>query len=326
MNYAILKKLHLEGLISDESFEKITKEERQPLISVFWDVNTLLGLGVLTLSAGLGVLIYNNIDTIGHQVILFVIAILSISCFSYCYRRKAVFSRLKALALGHFFDYMLLLGTLSMLTFTAYMQFQYEVFGSHYGLATFLPMLALFLIAYFFDHLGILNLAIINLALWMGVSVAPEALLAASNYQDATIIYIYLLLGIFLLFLAFLSQQYQFKSHFKFSYQHYGVHISFIALFAAYFNHYDLGISFLWLVGIIVLAFLLYKDAIQNRSFYFSLLAILYGYIACSCIALKVFLLSSDSATLTLITFYFPLSAAAFVYVLIKLNRKIKIS
>ncbi|RYE12974.1 MAG: DUF2157 domain-containing protein, partial [Sphingobacteriaceae bacterium] len=157
MDYSIFKKLHQNGLIGAESFEKISREKQYPLVSVYWDINTLLGFGVLALSTGLGILIYKNIDTIGHQILLALIAGISVACFSYCSKNKAAFSWFKVTTRGHVFDYVLLLGTLTMLTFTAYLQYQYNVFGTHYGLATFLPMTALFFIAYYFDHLGVLN-------------------------------------------------------------------------------------------------------------------------------------------------------------------------
>jgi hypothetical protein len=139
MDYSLFKKLHQEGLTREQSFERIGQEERYPLVSVYWDINTLLGVGVIALSTGLGILIYKNIDTIGHQVILALIAATSIICFTYCERKKSAYSRFKVASTGHLFDYLLLLGTLTMLTFTAYLQYQYQVFGTQYGLATFLP-------------------------------------------------------------------------------------------------------------------------------------------------------------------------------------------
>ncbi|MDQ6764326.1 MAG: hypothetical protein M3015_17115 [Bacteroidota bacterium] len=64
------------------------------------------------------------------------------------------------------FDYILLFGCLSLLTFVGYLQFEYNVFGNKWGLATFIPMVVLFMAAYYFDHLGVLILAIVNLAAW----------------------------------------------------------------------------------------------------------------------------------------------------------------
>ena len=62
--------LHAEGLISDASLEMI--RQKQDLFSVHWEVKTLLYLGVLLLTSGLGLLIYKNIDTIGHQAVLLI--------------------------------------------------------------------------------------------------------------------------------------------------------------------------------------------------------------------------------------------------------------
>jgi hypothetical protein len=325
MDYDLFKKLHQEELISEESFQRISQEDKYPLVSVYWDINTFLGVGVIALSTGLGILIYKNIDTIGHQVILALIAAISIICFTYCGQKKSAYSRFKVASPGHLFDYLLLLGTLTMLTFTAYLQYQYQVFETHYGLATFLPMLILFFIAYYFDHLGILNMAIVNLAVWMGVSVTPKQLLLVSNYNSETIIYTYLVLGLFLLLLAFLTVHYQIKPHFKFSYEHYGVHVSFIALLSAYFYHDQLSSSFLWLIGVIFLSFLLYKDAIKHRSFYFSLLALLYGYFAVSFLSERLIsTIDNSSGKFNLMVLYVPLSAAGFAYLLKKVNQKIK--
>jgi hypothetical protein len=323
MQYELFKKLHEDGLVGKESFEKISREEQHPLVSVYWDLNTLLGLGVILFSTGLGILVYKNIDTIGHQVILALSAAISIACFSYCGRKNPAFSKYKITTSRPIVDYILLLGTLTMLTFTAYLQYQYQVFGTHYGLATFIPMVFLFFIAYYFDHTGILNMAILNVGVWMGVSVTPRQLLMSSNYNSETIIYTYLLLGFILLILAFLSDYYKFKAHFKFSYQNFGVHVSFIALLSAYISNYNFGSSFLWLIGIIVLAFLLYKDAIQHKSFYFSLLSILYSYIALSCIIVRLFD-QVNQAIFELLFLYFAASAIGFVYLLKKVNQKIK--
>lgn len=322
MDYNLFKKLHDEGLIGKESIDRLEQEQRYPLVSVYWDVNTLLALGVLLFSAGLGILIYKNIDTIGHQAILAFIAAVSIGCFTYCQHKKSPFSRFKVQT-NHTFDYILLLGTLTLISFTGYLQYEYQVFGNSYGLATFLPMVALFFIAYYFDHLGILNMAIVNLAIWMGVSITPKQLLLSGNYNSETIIYTYLVLGILLLLLAFLTVYYQFKPHFKFSYQHYGVHVCFIALLAAYFYHYRASSSFLWLIAVFLLAFLVYKDALQNRSFYFSLLALLYSYIAVSSFVFRLFFATNNDA-FVLITFYIVLSSIGFIYLLKNLNQKLK--
>jgi hypothetical protein len=315
--------LHSEGLISDESFEKI--RQKTNLFSVHWEIKTLLYLGVLLLTTGLGILIYENIDTIGHQAILALIALICTGCFAYCFKICLPFSARKVKSPNTAFDYVLLLGSISFLTFVGYLQFEYKVFGTNYGLATLIPMLVLFFVAYYFDHLGILNMAIANLAIWMGVSVTPKQLLLNSDFNSETIISTYLVLGVMLLAGAYATQYFNFKKHFKFSYQHYGVHIAFIALLAGYFHYYDSPLCALWMLVLFATAFFIYRDAVKSNSFYFLLLVILYSYVAVSSLAVRVSLLAGDGV-LTLAPIYFMGSAVGLIILLIRLNKKLKAS
>ncbi|MDB4921945.1 DUF2157 domain-containing protein [Mucilaginibacter sp.] len=317
--------LHAEGLVSDESLQKIRLKEEKPLLfSVHWEIRILLYVGVLLLAAGLGLLIYKNIDTIGHGFVLMLIGAICLGCFYYCFKNKLPFSKGKVLSPNSFFDYLLLLACTSLLIFAGYLQFEYKVFGTNYGMATFIPMLVLFFIAYYFDHLGILSMAIANLAIWMGVSVTPKQLLLNSDFNSETIIYTYLLLGILLIAGAYASQHFNYKKHFKFSYQHYGIHITYIALLAGYFHYYDSMIAAVWMLGILLLSFLMYKDAFKNKSFYFLLLVVLYSYIAISSLFIRAFMGVGDIGGVYLVLIYFIGSGIGLILLLINLNKKLK--
>lgn len=321
----LYKNLYAEGLINDESLEKIRlKVEKPVLFSVHWEIRTLLYVGVLLLTGGLGLLIYENIDTIGHEFVLMLIGAICLGCFYYCFKNKLPFSKEKVLSPNSFFDYILLLACTSLLIFTGYLQFEYKVFGTNYGMATLIPMLVLFFVAYYFDHQGILSMAIANLAVWMGVSVTPKQLLLNSDFDSQTIIYTYLVLGILLIAGAYASQYFNFKKHFKFSYQHYGIHVAYIALLAGYFHYYDSIIAAGWMLGILVLSFLMYSDAFKNKSFYFLLLVVLYGYIAVSSLVIRAFMGVGDIGAVYLILFYFIGSGVGLILLLINLNKKLK--
>ena len=325
MNNNLYSNLYAEGLISDESLQKIRlKEEKPSLFSVHWEIRTLLYVGVLLLTGGLGLLIYENIDTIGHEFVLMLIGAICLGCFYYCFKNKLPFSKDKVQAPNSFFDYILLLACTSMLIFVGYLQFEYKVFGTNYGMATFIPMLALFFIAYYFDHLGILSMAIANLAVWMGVSVTPKQLLLNSDFNSETIIYTYLVLGIVLIAAAYASQQIRFKKHFKFSYQHYGIHVAYVALLAGYFHFYDSIIAAVWMLGVLLLSFFTYTDAFKNKSFYFMLLVVLYSYIALSSLIVRAFISMNDIGGVYLVLFYFIGSGVGLILLLINLNKKLK--
>lgn len=323
-NPDLYETLRDEGCIDSSSFEKIRKRQQNKLFSLHWELKTLLYLGVMLLSTGMGILIYKNIDTIGHQVILLMIGVISAGCFIYCTKHRTPFSKARVKSQGALFDYLLLLGCLSFLTFVGYLQVQYTVFGTNYGMATFIPMLVLFFVAYEFDHLGILNMAIANLAICMGVSITPAKLLSSGNFSNERIIFTYLALGLILITAAYLTEKFAFKKHFRFSYLHFGVHISFIALLAGYFNVYDTIRSIFWIPGIALLAFYLYHDAMKHRSFYFTLLVVLYSYVALSGLLINGLIHIDHSNELYLISFYVISSAIGLTAILSNLNKKLK--
>jgi hypothetical protein len=316
--------LHEEGLLSEESLQKINQHKKAPLFSVHWELKTLLYAGILMLTAGLGILVYENIDTIGHQFVLAFIALISIGSFAYCFKLKQPFDRKKVQSPNPIFNYTLLLGCISFVTFTGYLQYQYQAFGTNYGMATFVPMVVLFFVAYYFDHLGILSMAIANLALWMGVSVTPRELLTKYDFDNETIIYTYLILGVLLLVLGYASQKLDFKGHFKFSYHNYGVHVTFIILLAGYFHFYDSAAATLWMLGVFALAGFMYYDSYRNKSFYFLLLVILYSYFAISSLVARGLMHANGADGIYLMLLYFITSGAGLLILLMNLNKKIK--
>lgn len=321
----IYDELHAQGIISDASYSKINQERLNPLFSVHWEVKTILYLGIMLFTGGIGILVYKNIDTIGHQIILAFIALVSGGCLFYCFKNKKPFSRSKVETPNTFFDYVLLLGTISLLIFIGYLQYQYNVFGSNYGLATLIPMLILFYLAYNFDHIGILNMAIANLGVWMGVTATPRQLLQAGTFNNESIIFTYIGFGLLLLLAAWLTQKFIFKKHFKFSYEHYGIHVTMIAILAGYFHYYEVWHSTFWALAVLALAALIYADAYKHKSFYFLLLAILYSYFTVSCLLFKILSIGGNEEGFVLLMYYVPASAAGVIYLINRLHKKLKV-
>lgn len=323
MNLHLFKKLHAEGLIGDDSLKRVTALEEGRLFSLHWELRTILYLGITLLTGGLGVLVYKNIDTIGHQAILAFIALVCAGCFYYCIRHKAPFSRLQVQAPNAFFDYILLLGCLTFVIFLGYWQYAYTIFGTAYGLATFIPMVVLFFCAYYFDHLGILSLAITNLAAWAGIAVTPMEILKDNAFSDSRLIYTGLVLGALLILLGLASDRRHFKRHFEFTCTNFGIHLLFIAALAGEFTSARI---YCWLWFLLVLGFAgyFYIQARRQRSYYFFLVLATYTYIALSCMVVR-FLEGIGSYDIGLVYFgffYFVVSAIGFVRLLLIVNRK----
>lgn len=324
MNMSIFKQLHQEGSISDESFEKINVFTKKKLCSVHWEIRTILYLGVLLLTGGLGILVYKNINTIGHQAILIFIALLCAGSFYYCFKNKLPFSTGRVKAPNAYFDYVLLLGCLTFISFIAYLQFAYNVFGSRYGLASFLPMLVLFCSAYYFDHLGVLSLAITNLATWLGITVTPTQLLKSNDFNDSIIILTGILLGVLLIALAIFSNKKNIKKHFGFTYSNFGMHVLFVSVLAALF-HFE-NVYLLWFLLLAAAAYFFYTMAMQQNSFYILLIATLYSYIGISYVVIRLLsaMSSFDMGAIYIGLLYFIASGIGLVLFLIQTNKKLK--
>jgi hypothetical protein len=324
MNISFFEKLHIQGIISNISLQNIKRWQANQLLSVHWELKTILYIGVLLLTTGLGILVYKNIDTIGHQAILGIIALISGGSFFYCVKHKNPFSFAKVDAPNVMFDYVLLLGCLTFISFVGYLQFQYQVFGNRFGLATFIPMLVLFFTAYFFDHKGILSLAITNLAAWAGIAVTPAKILNENDFSSSTIIITGMLLGVALIMGGMLTNAKKFKAHFEFTYTNFGTHILFISSIAA-IVHYD-ALYLIWLLVLLAFCIYFYQKAMTEKSFYFLLLLTLYGYIGLSysVIHLLFFTINMEIGSVYLVLLYFIVSAIAMIYFLMSMNKKLK--
>lgn len=324
MRIELFRKLRAEGLIGEGSLERAEALESRRLFSLFWELRFLLYLGVLLLTGGLGILVYKNIDTIGHQAVLAFIAVVTAGSFYYCFRKSSPFSFEKVVAADPFFDYVLLLGCLSLLIFLGYLQFEYGVFGDHYGLATFIPMVLLFFAAYYFDHLGVLSLAITNLAAWAGIAITPLTILKEGNFSDSHLIWTGITLGAVLLGMGHLSLVRRLKAHFDGTYTNFGLHLFFIAGLAGLFSYER--VYLLWFLALMGVAWFLYGRAMARGSFYFVVVIVLYAYIALCDVVVRLLwkMVGADFGVFALVFLYFIFSAVGVALLLVRLNRKLK--
>lgn len=274
----IAKELFNKGLLSELSYSRLQSKKQNTLFSLHWELRTLLYLGVLLFSGGFGILVYQNIDTIGHQAVLAFIALACLACFGYCFLKGHPFSSEKHTHESPFFDYVLLLGCLLFLSFEGYLQFQYEVFQSHYHWLAMFPTLLFLFLAYRFDHLGILSMAITGLAAWLGIAITPLQLWDSFDNATQQLVWTGIGLGLFLGTVGWLLMKKNFKAHFFFTYANFATHLLFVATLVGLFMA-SREMNLLWLfvlLGIFVACFFFAK---QQKSFYFLLIALLYTYV-----------------------------------------------
>jgi len=322
MDIPLFAKLYLEELIHEQEFNNIVSLKDKP-VSVHWDLRTLLYLGIVLLTTAVGILIYKNIDNIGHGVMLIIIAAVCATCFGYCIKNSKGYSNKKIESPNIWFDYVLLLGCLLLLTFTGYIQYEYNVFGDRWGLALFIPMVFLFVAAYYFDHLGVLSLAITNLAAWAGISVTPLKILKANDFNNTQIIYAGLFTGAILVAVSFLSEHKNIKAHFAFTYKNFGAHILFVSLLALMF--YFESIYLVYFIVLAAVSFLFFRNAVKEHSFYFLVITLLYAYIGLSYVVIRLLLMTGfDMGPIYLGIIYFIISGIGLIWLFIHYNKILK--
>ena len=322
MNIALFEKLFQQQLITADDLDAVKKLEHRP-VSVHWDLRTLLYIGILLVTTALGILVYENIDTIGHSIIIATIGIICLVCFVYCFKKAGGYSRAKIESPGIMYDYILLTGCLLLLCFIGYLQYQYNVFGNRLGLAVFIPMVILFFVAYYFDHLGVLSIAITNLAAWVGITITPADILKQNDFSDERLIYTGILLGAALIAFSFLTNRKNIKQHFTFTYRNFGAHILFIALLAGLFHYND--IYLLWFLILAAVFFFFFRNAVKENSFYFLVVAVLYAYIGLCYVMMKLlFMAGVGIGIIYLGTIYFIASGIGLIRFLIRYNKKLK--
>lgn len=326
MRKNFIRQLAEEGLLSDAERLRLEAQSASTLFSLHWELKTLLYLGVLLLSGGLGTLIYKNLDTIGHQAILAGIGLLCAGCFWYANKYKAPFTWQKAASPNAWWDYVVLLGCLLFISFITYLQGQYEVFGMRLGSATFVPMVVLFFCAYYFDHLGVLSLAITNFAAWMGVAITPLGVLSGNAFGlERRLIDIALIVGLVLILAGYLSTRFKRKEHFSFTYYNFAIHIFCIGALAGMFL--EDGLLLLYTPALAAALAFYYFLGVKLKSFYFLLMTVIYGYIGLGYLVIFTLVQGWDTLEMGVIylaILYLIVSSIAMARILIHLNRKLK--
>lgn len=318
----IIYKLIQDGVINEQEGETINSFEQSKPMSVHWELKTILYLGILLLVSGIGVLVYLNIDTIGHQAIIAAISLAAGYCFYYGYKHRLPFTFSEVKYNSPLFDYVVLLGCLLFGVLIGYIQFQYQVFGLHYGLATLAPTLVYFSAAYLFDHKGILSLGITGLTAWAGISATPTDLLYHNDFNDLDIIFSAIGVGLILAGFSKFAESKELKKHFGFTYNNFAANILFIATLAALFDQSFKVISFLFLAGV---CFYYIRYAIAQQSFLFLLLSVFYGYVGLTYAFFSLLIDMANEWSFILGMFFVLASCAGIILFFIYYKRILKI-
>jgi len=273
----LLDELEDKGLLDTERRVLIEEYEKSKPVSLFVFIRTLLYTSISAFVGAVGVLIYQNIDTIGHSVLIGLIALATAGCFYYVFKNGTAYRSEKVEQSAPFFDVVLLLGCLLFLALEGYLQYQYEVFGIRYGMAVMIPCVLFFYLAYRYDHQGVLSLAVTALASWVGLSATPSKLLVENDFSDPEVIRNAVIFGAVMLVGSWFLKKQKIKAHLTYTYILLAGTLYLSACLGGMFSqdHWQFVFGLLLAVG----CWYLYKNALEEKSLFFLLLSTIFSYV-----------------------------------------------
>ena len=320
-----LTDLEARGLLPPGQAAAIAAADAARPFSLHYELRALLYLGITLLAGGLGVLVYQHLDRIGHGVLIGLVAALMAACFSYAARHRGPFTWGSAPKNSVGADYLLLLGCLLFVVLEGYLQYQYNLFGKRYGLATAVPALVFLPLAYWFDHRGVLALGLTALASWVGLTAAPLSVLTENNFWTDRLRGAATGLGLVLMAAGFYSEYRGRKAHFAFTYLLLGSNLALAALATVLvrnaFGELQRPAGFVAALLMLGLCAGLFWYARRTQSYWFLVLAAGYAYLVASYVFLQFIIAIGDSFLVLGGFLFFPASALAVVLFFVNIKK-----
>ena len=238
------------------------------LVSVRFEIRTLLYVGVLLLTSGVGILLSKHHQEIGPLAIAGGLGLAAAACLVWVSRKAAPFSWEEVQSPNVAFDYVLLLGLLLLASDLAYIEVQFTVLGPHWAHHLLVVGAVYLVAAYVWDSQTVLGLALTTLAAWLGISVSviSGSLWAA---QGGRVRVSALALGALYVAAAALSVQQKRKAHFEPIFANMGLLLLFGALASGALDGGPTSVW--WLAALLTVAGLvMWLSFDLGRSLYFA--------------------------------------------------------
>lgn len=236
MRHPVYEWLTEQNLASEADVLVLEKARNDRPFSLFREVNFLLYAGILILGSGLGTLIYKNIDTIGHLALIALLFLASLGCLVYSHLKYPPFTTEKLTPPNLFYPYLVLLGITLFLLWEGYMEYQYSLFNSYYNLPSLLAASVCFLVAYRFDHEGVLSIALATLVATIGLTILPQKWFLGNINYNEELFFMGSIMGFLILVVGFLLSKRKLKVHFESTYANVGAFLMLVCLLGLQFE------------------------------------------------------------------------------------------
>ncbi len=276
------------GAITSVQFDAISELVRKDRFSVFFELNALFYLGVLSFVAGVAWVIQTYLSTLGDTAILSGLTLLLCLSFSYCFSRALPYSPGQMESPNLAFDYVLYLGCLLFAVELAYLETRFHLMQSEWDYYLLFSSVLFFGLAYRFDNRFVLSLALSTLAGWFGLRISRFAFSYGESLRPYALVY-----GVLVASIGIWLHRCGIKKHFTETYLHIASNVLFGALISGIIVRES---AWLYLMGLLGLAGIAIVEGVRFRRFAFVAYGVLYGYIGMSVRLLRNVRIDSTAA------------------------------
>ncbi|MFY0481749.1 DUF2157 domain-containing protein [Flavobacterium sp. PLA-1-15] len=279
-----VQKLLDRELLSKEQEVGIRNYFSQGIFSLRNELLFLMYLSVLLFTSGVGILIYKNIDTIGHSIILLVMLALTIVCFYFSFKESKGFSKEDIDFENPVYNYLVLLAVILSCSFMGYIQFQYAIFGNYFEISIYISAFIALASAYYFNNKSALSIGITALVTSLGISLTPRTLINNDVYWNENLSYYGLLLGLIIVLWSVHSKNISLKKHFDLVLLTFALHLISICCIAGLMN--DIWVLFLFLMA--GTCYFFYKKSFEIEAISIYIFTLLYGFIGFNIVIVRL--------------------------------------
>ncbi len=318
MRLSDLSELRQRGHLNEKQYAWLARIYSGEFISLFYEIRALLYVGVLSFTTGAGILLYKHTETLGHSINILLLTMVMLACFAYATKHRPPYTHAEVESPTPYYDYALLLGALLFASIEGYLQAVYNIFGQQWGLAGLIPAVVFFVMAYLYDHRGILALAITATAAAIGLEVSAINWFANNVFSEEALIFPSVALGVGVIGAAALLRRAGIKVHFTFTYLLWGATFIFAGMLGAVISFEPTSLYCLTLMIVSVVAM---RYALQTATFVFYLYGAVFGYIG-----LTVLLTSLVDLGALFWYLYFIISCGGLVYFITRSLKTFRVS
>lgn len=314
----LLQKLYQKEFLNDKNLEEIAEYQKKGIFSLRSELLLVIYFSVIVFTSGIGIIIYNNIDSIGHLAIISVNFLLMIACFYFSFKKAKGYSNDEVLFDNPLYDYLVLTGSLLACIFLGYINFQYHIFDESYAYVSLISALLCFFVAYYFDNRIVLSMAITSLAAFIGITITPKSLFQNEVYSSLQLTYSGLALGIILLIWMEYTLKNKIKAHFHFVLATFALHLLGVCVLSGLLSEH----WFFFIPILIGFSYYFYKFSYKITATSIFAFMLLYSYFGFNILMEKIIELLRIGTFFELLIMLSPFYVIASIYLFIRLVKQ----